>query len=426
MFGIEINGYGRSTSTTELVRELSRTSTEGVEEASGMGRDVESVYNGPSDGSTSSVVQANGSRAPDGSEPQGRREAIDSSIGPPIVDVDGDAGGDSDTDSAGLAELPDVVTKWQTTKATLSAMGRTAVAQIAGHAVGMGLDLAVQALLVESEAALLAGTVLVPTVAGAAGAYLGYRYTMSQFPMDGVRSKLSAISAAVLAALGSYATLPTGAAAARAAGIAGVVNNVVSNGVMAEVASVLRKAGPRMALADPSASAGGWAAYLAPWAGLMASAGGAVGTSVALPSRTVLGGIGAALHGAVLGAMTKAAVATVANRCAATEDNPVVYKPHEAVVEKPDHSAVGLRAAWSTAMVGVSNLLSPALKNVMHRLDEAPKAYDICSALGSAVASNSVSKIIWGWVDDTSKSARSASPTREDPERALAHSAGDT
>ncbi|EDT02115.1 hypothetical protein BamIOP4010DRAFT_4361 [Burkholderia ambifaria IOP40-10] len=419
MFGVEKSGYGWSTSRTELVRE---SSADSVEEAEGMGSDVESVQNGSSDESTSSVVQENGFPAPDGSEPQKRRQTIDSSTGQSHVGVD--AGGNAG--STGLAERSNVVTKWQTTKATLSAMGRTAAAQVAGHAVGMGLDLAVQTLLVESEAALLAGTVLVPTVVGVAGAYLGYRYTMSQFPMDGVRSKLSAISAAVLAALGSYATLPTGAAASRAAGIAGVVNSVVSNGVMAEVASALRKAGPRMVLADPSASAGGWAAYLAPWAGLMASAGGAVGTSVALPSRTVLGGIGAALHGAVLGAMTKAAVATVANRCAATEENPVVYKPHEAMVERPDHSAVGLRAAWSTAMVGVSNLLSPALKNVMHRLDEAPKAYDICSALGSAVASNSVSKIIWGWVDDTSKSARRVSPDREDTERALTQSVEET
>ncbi|WP_407973248.1 hypothetical protein ACJ51O_35895 (plasmid) [Burkholderia pyrrocinia] len=386
-----------------------------------MGDDVLSVQNGSNGGSMSSALPMNGSRASDGSTPSTRRQSTDSSI-----DRSGaNASGESDADSTDLVDAPDVVTKWQAAKATLSAMGRSAVAQVAGHAVGMGVDLAVQALLVESEAALLAGTVLVPTVAGVAGAYLGYRYTTSQFPMDGVRSKLSAISAAVLAALGSYVTLPTGTAASRAAGIAGVVNNVVSNGVMAEVASVLRKAGPRMVLADPSAPAGGWAAYLAPWAGLVASATGAVGSSLAQSSRTVVGGIGSALHGAVLGATTKAAVATVANRCAATVENPVVYKPHEAVVERPDHSAVGLRAAWSTAMVGVSNLLSPVLKNVLHRLDEAPKAYDICSALGSAVASNSVSKVIWGWVDDTSKSARSASPVHKDPERAPPQSGGE-
>ncbi|WP_175924257.1 hypothetical protein [Burkholderia latens] len=387
-------------------------------DGAGMGSAVHAVANMQGGSTLESAIRSSDATSGSGVDDRKRSLSTDSagSMGQTVESIDS-------SDASKLGDALDGsggVTKWQLTKATLSGMGRSAAAQVAGHAVGIGLDLAVQTLLTGSEAALVAGTAMIPVAAGAAGAYLGYRYASSQFPADAVRGKLSAITTGVLAALSSYATLPGGTAAARAAGIAGAVNSVSSNWVMAELGSVLRKAGPRVALAHPAASEGGWSAYLAPWVGLAATTAGTVGATFAQSSRTVLGGIGAALQGAVCGGMAKAATATLANRFAATTKNPVSFKPHEATCTPPDHQAVILRGAWSTATVGASSFLAPRLKAVFNTLDSAPGAYNACAAAASAFASNIVSKVVWGWLDDASKVERPQSTNQADVEKAAA------
>ncbi|WP_175981701.1 hypothetical protein [Burkholderia sp. BCC1630] len=288
---------------------------------------------------------------------------------------------------------PESVTTMQTANAMASGTLRATVAQIAGHAAGIGVDIGVQSLP-NTAAYWGTGIALVPLSAALAGGYMGHRYAQHHFPLDPVRRKLYAGFGAVLAGGVTLTVLPLSQPSACLAGVAGALNSMSSSWVNAGVTSLLRGLGGRMKLQFPESHEGGWA-LLAPWVGSVAGAFGAVGSTLLRSSRTVLGGLEAALHGAVIGSVAKSVFETLAARWSATSHNACVYAPHQAVFTRPDARSL-IRGAWSTATVGIPNIMSSHLKKILHSPDEGRQTYDVCSAIASSVSGNLVSKIGWG------------------------------